>query len=144
MTTREDVIAEARTWVKTKWHHRACVKGAGVDCVFFLVGVYNAVGLTDIADEDIPYYPIDIMLHRSEETVIDVVLRYAHEVAEPKMGDIAVWKFGRIYSHAAIVIDWPHIIHAYRVTQMVMEDRADKGLLADREVKYFSFFEDEE
>lgn len=135
---RQAIVAEAKTWLLTPWHHRQCCKGAGVDCVFFLVGVYNAVGLTNINNADVPYYPIDIMMHRSEETVLDCVMQYAHEVDFPQPGDIAVWKYGRIYSHAAIVLDYPNIIHAHRGLKMVALDDAEKGELSGREVRFYS------
>jgi cell wall-associated NlpC family hydrolase len=135
---RRLIVSEAMTWLRTPWHHRACCKGAGVDCVFFLAGVYNAVGLTDIKDADIPYYPADIMLHRSEETVLNVISRYAREVEEPLPGDAILWKFGRIFSHAAIVVDYPTIIHASRPDGMVLLGDASKGEFAGRECKYFS------
>jgi cell wall-associated NlpC family hydrolase len=138
VTLREKIIQEALTWQRTPWHHRACVKGAGVDCVFFLAGVYNAVGLTDIRAWQIPYYPADIMLHRNEETVLDVVSRYAHEVDTPQPADVIVWRFGRIYSHAAIVVDYPQIIHASRPDGMVLLGDASKGEYAQRECKFFA------
>jgi cell wall-associated NlpC family hydrolase len=31
--TREAVIAEARTWLGTPWHHQASLKGVGCDCI---------------------------------------------------------------------------------------------------------------
>lgn len=138
MDIRQQIVAEAHGWLKTPWHHRAMVKGAGVDCVFFLTGVYNAVGLTNIVDSDIPYYPADIMLHRSEETVLEVIARYAQEVETPLPGDAILWKFGRIFSHAAIVVNYPTIIHASRPDGMVLLGDASKGEFLGRECRYFS------
>ena len=135
--SRQDIVNEAIRWLRTPWHHRACVKGAGVDCVFLLVGVFNAVGLTKIADGDIDYYPADIMLHRNEETVLKIVQRYADEVSEPLPGDVVLWRFGRIYSHAAIVIDYPKIIHASRPDRIVLWGDALKGELGTHAHKYF-------
>ena len=34
------------------------------------------------------------------------IRQYAVEVTEPAPGKIALGKFGRIYSHAAIITDW--------------------------------------
>lgn len=139
---REAIIKEALTWVKTPWHHRACVKGAGVDCVFLLVGVFNQVGLTKIVDADIPYYPQDIMMHQNNETVLDAISKYGHEVITPKPGDVAVWKFGRIFSHAAIIVDWPMIVHAHQRTGLVVIDDGLNVEFAKREVKFFSMVKD--
>jgi len=139
---REAIVTEALTWLRTPWHHRACVKGAGTDCVFFLVGVFNAVGITSISGDDIIYYPQDIMMHRNEETVLDIISRYGNEVYKPKMGDVAVWRFGRIFSHAAIVIDWPQIIHAHQMSGMIVLGDGDEGQFVGREVRFFSLVKD--
>ncbi|HYL49488.1 MAG TPA: hypothetical protein VET84_09005 [Stellaceae bacterium] len=39
-------------------------------------------------------------------------------------GDIALWRFGRCFSHGAIVIEWPVVIHAYLGRGCVLEDAA--------------------
>lgn len=47
MTTRYDIVAEARDWLRTPWKHNAMVKGVGTDCVGFLAGVALELGLAD-------------------------------------------------------------------------------------------------
>ena len=49
------------------------VKGAGVDCAMFPLEVYREAGL--IGHIEIPYYPPDWMLHRSEEIFLRIVQR---------------------------------------------------------------------
>jgi hypothetical protein len=39
MFTRDAVIAEARSWLGTPWHHQASLKGVGCDCIGFIRGV---------------------------------------------------------------------------------------------------------
>jgi NlpC/P60 family putative phage cell wall peptidase len=109
---RAHIVAVARTWLGTPYHTGGRVKGAGVDCLTLLAEVYAEVGVTPrIA---VPYYPYDWHLHRGEERYLNGVLRYAHEIEMlPQPGDIVLWKFGRCFSHGAIVIEWPMIIHAY-------------------------------
>ncbi len=41
----EDVVAEARRWVGTPYHHQAQLRGVGVDCVGLIVGVGKALGV---------------------------------------------------------------------------------------------------
>jgi hypothetical protein len=38
---RDTVIAEAMSWRETKFHHRAAVKGAGVDCMMFPAATFT-------------------------------------------------------------------------------------------------------
>lgn len=135
---RARVVAEAQTWLRTPYHHAARVKGGGVDCAQILIAIYAAVGLIDDFQPD--EYPSDWMLHRSEEKYLGYVMQYAHQVDAPKPGDIAVWKFGRCFSHGAVVVDYPVIIHAYRPDQMVGWGDATQGDLASREVSYWSFW----
>ena len=140
--TRNAAIAEARTWLGTPYHHRARVKGAGVDCLLLLHEVYTHSGVFDAVGIDpqtiaIPEYPADIMLHRNEETYLDGIRQYAAEVDETTPGNIALWKFGRIYSHAAIIVDWPVIIHAHRPERQVVLGDASRGGFEVRPVKFF-------
>ena len=124
---RAAVVAEARTWLATPYHHQAAIKGAGVDCAMLLVAVYHAVGLVPAIDPR--PYPPDWHLHRDEERYLGWVDRYARRVERPGPGDIALWRFGRAVSHAGIVVDWPTIIHAYTGEGCVLAD-ADRGPLA--------------
>lgn len=137
---RAAVVAEAMSWLRTKYHHRAAVKGAGVDCAMILVEVYLAAGVIS-ARPEIGDYPPDWMLHRDEERYLGWLKKYGTETADPQPGDIAAWKFGRCFSHAAIVLDYPSIIHAYRKAGCVILDDAGKGELAGREVKFFTFWD---
>lgn len=45
---RADVVAEGKTWLKTKFHHLAALKGVGVDCMQFPRSTYNQVLGVDI------------------------------------------------------------------------------------------------
>ena len=45
MPEHSDVIAEARSWLGTPYHHQQCAKGHGVDCARLVEGVGVALGL---------------------------------------------------------------------------------------------------
>ena len=134
---RKAIIEEAKTWLKTPWRHASAVKGAGVDCGRLLIEVYANVGLIERFVPD--YYPQDFALHSNEERFLQNIERYAVEVLTPDKGDIAVWKFGRCFSHAAIVLDYPQIIHA-KIDCGVLFDDGNQGELAGREVRFYSVF----
>jgi cell wall-associated NlpC family hydrolase len=135
---RARIIAAAESWLKTPWAHNQSVKGkgGGVDCGRYLLACYVEPGLVD--DSALGSYPADWMLHRSEERFLGWVERYLDPVERPLPGDVAVWKFGRCFSHGAIVVDWPQIIHAYIPCRMVTRDDASKGDLVGREVRFYS------
>jgi NlpC/P60 family putative phage cell wall peptidase len=113
--TREKIVAEAQSWLGTKWHHEGRVKGAGVDCAQFLIGVYVAAGL--VPEFQTSHYPPDWHLHRDERRFLSYLLQYAVPVGAddtPQPGDIVMFRYGRHAAHGSIVIGWPVIIHAWR------------------------------
>ena len=110
---RQAVVAEARSWLRTPYHDHGRVKGAGADCALFPLEVYTTVlGLTA---PPIPRYVMQWHLHRDAEMYLDYVRAFgAIEIAETEAqpGDFVLWRVGRVYSHGAIIVDWPHVIHA--------------------------------
>lgn len=136
---RAAVIAEAKLWIGTPFHHEGRVKGAGVDCLQILAAVYTAVGIAEVGK--VPHYPADWYLHRDAERYLEGLSQYARQIeGPPEPGDIALFKHGRTFSHGAIVVEWPRVIHAYWNIGVVW---GDAGLypLKDREVKFFSPFD---
>jgi len=111
---RAAVVAEALSWIGTPYHHEARLKGVGVDCAQLLVGVFSAPGVALIPPIEIAHYPHDWHLHRAAERYLAQVLEHAGEIPGPPLpGDVVLWRIGRCYSHGAIVIRWPVVVHAY-------------------------------
>lgn len=135
---RAAVVAEAESWLRTPYHHRANVKGGGVDCAWLLIEVFAATGMIERFDPG--EYPLDWMMHRDDERYLGWVERHACEVLTPLPGDIAVWRFGRTFSHGAIVTEWPFVIHAHRRERMVVRGDATQGELGMRERRFYSLF----
>lgn len=146
---RARVVEIARSYIGTKYHHCAKVKGHGIDCLTLLIATFEEAGLIPVAP--VPKYSPQWHLHHSEELYLEGLLKYTHEIeTEPKPGDIVLWKFGRCFSHGAIVVEWPTIIHAYvgqRCTlengwadwlNFVGENTADIGQRRQR--KFFSYW----
>lgn len=46
MTTAENIVTEARTWLNTPFRHQGRLKGLGVDCAGFVALVAQNAGLT--------------------------------------------------------------------------------------------------
>jgi cell wall-associated NlpC family hydrolase len=115
---RARIIAEARSWLRTPWHHEGRTKGVGVDCAQFLIGVYVAAGLVDEFQTD--QYPPDWHLHRDEPRFLAYLLQYAEQVNSPLPGDVCMFKYGRHAAHGSIVVDWPLVVHAYKDDGMVV------------------------
>ena len=131
---QEAILQEAESWLRTPFHHRAMIKGVGVDCAHFILAVYTkAAGIEPF---EVEQYPPDWHFHRSEERFIATIEKYFAKVEIPLPGDVAMWKFGRCFSHGSIVIEWPRIIHAY-VGMGVVHARATDAELAGREITFW-------
>lgn len=126
---RTAVSVQAQTWRGTPFHHEARIKGAGVDCAQLIYATFADLGL--IPEFKIEHYPQDWHLHKGEERYLNYVLQYADEMSVPPermplAGDIILFRFGRTYSHGAIVISWPNLIHSY-VDKVVTVDNLDQS-----------------
>ena len=128
---RAAVVAEARSWIGTPYHHQADIKGAGVDCAMILVRVWVDLGLVPAFDPR--PYPIDWHLHQAEERYLAQLQARAVFVDAPLPGDIVVWRYGRTFSHAGIVTQWPRVVHAYHPAGIVEEaDVSRPGALSSK------------
>jgi NlpC/P60 family putative phage cell wall peptidase len=124
---RAAVVASARSWIGTPYHHMADVKGAGCDCAMLLVRVYCDLGLIEPFDPR-PYVK-DWHLHRSDERYLGFLLARAREVAAPLPGDVVLFRYGRCYSHGGIVTaPCPlTIVHAFAPARTVLEEEIGRN-----------------
>ncbi|MDE1149724.1 MAG: hypothetical protein PW843_24495 [Azospirillaceae bacterium] len=112
---RAAVAAEALTWVGTRYHQLADVKGAGVDCSMLLVRVFVDTAVMPAFDPR--PYPPDWHLHRSEERYVAWVEQFCTEfdpaIRAPEAGDVLLMHFGRCFSHGAVMIGASSLVHAF-------------------------------
>lgn len=123
MTTRADVVAEARTWLGTKWIHQHRAKGQGVDCAGLIICVARDLGLLS-ADFDINGYsrmPDGTLLAVCDEHM-DCIDRSAMQP-----GDVLVMATEHDPQHMGFLGDYRHgglsLIHATNRAGRVVETR---------------------
>lgn len=143
---RAGLLQQARLWLGTPWAHNQRTIGAGVDCGQFIIACYIGAGL--VAPFETGSYPSDFMLHSEEERYLSWVEKYLDEVSAPQPGDVSAWRYGKSFSHGAMVVSWPSVIHAYARAGCVSYADATQGLLArehvpgggsvQRPVRYYS------
>jgi len=127
---RTAVVTEALSWMRTPYHEHSRIKSVGVDCAQLVIAVYTtALGLSEPAIGD---YAIDWFMHSSEEKYLTGLAPYATRRAQGALvggepGDIALFRFGRAIAHAGIVIEWPMMVHADRLTGRVTLDSLAAG-----------------
>ena len=136
---RQAVIAEALTWLGTPYHHHGRLKGVGVDCGQSLCAIYEAAGVT--APIDPGTYSTAWHLHRSEELYVQWLERVgAVRTEQPRAGDVALFRFGRTFSHGGVLVDQHTVLHAY-VHQAVILTRLDEAPLAGRPVQFWTLWQ---
>ena len=136
---RARVLAVAESWIGTPFHDGAQIHGTGVDCAHLIAAVYEGAGL--IEKVEIESYPPTWFIHRGEERFLAYLDRYMRPIDERQAGpgDTAIWRMGRAFGHAAIVVAWPQaIIHAWKPGRRVLRDTALNGHLRTREVRFYS------
>ncbi len=114
-TIRQQVIAEARSWIGTPYRHQASRKGAGCDCLGLLRGIWRA--LYGSEPQKIPPYTADWAEAGGAETLLAAGRRWLKE-CEPNAalpGDVLLfrWRDGAPAKHVGILSSPTLIIHAY-------------------------------
>jgi cell wall-associated NlpC family hydrolase len=134
---RAAVLAEAESWIGTPFQHMQRCKGAGVDCGQFLIGVF--ANLTLIPNIKTEYYPRDFHLHGTREWYTETLEQFCRRIEpgeSPLPADIVLFRIGRVYSHGAIVTNWPTMIHAY-VTRGVIWADGLQGQFMNKQYRFF-------
>jgi cell wall-associated NlpC family hydrolase len=123
---RRRFVEAAMSWIGTPYHHCANIKGVGCDCATFLVGAAQEAGLL-AGDFKLPDYSPHWHLHRSAQKYLATIATVCSEVPmPPQSGDIVLFEFGRTFSHGAIVVEWPTVVHSC-IGHMVRTDDVSKA-----------------
>ena len=134
---RTNIVRAAKEWLGTPYHHHARIKHAGADCAMFPLAVYQECGVLPL-EYTPPHYSVQWHLHRSEELYLNEIEKFVVETdSSPQPADFVVFRFGRTYSHGAIVVEWPIVIHAYIPHGVLLSDALREGELLGRERKCF-------
>lgn len=139
---RTAIATEAESWIDTPYHANGALKGVGVNCAQFLFCVAKAAGVL-AADAPLPrWYTPQLATNSKEERLVNYVMSYgATEVTEAqvKTGDIVLYKSGQAHGHAAIVLDWPCIIHVLPI-HGCQKGAVDEGKLGAYTRRYFTLW----
>jgi cell wall-associated NlpC family hydrolase len=112
MSTRAQVVDEARTWLGTPWQHQQRLKGVAVDCAGLVVGVGRACGLLP-AEADVEGYS-----RQPDGSLLPTCDKYLQRISavDIQPGDVLVIAVDREPQHVALVGNYRHgglsIIHA--------------------------------
>lgn len=157
MTIREQIVAEAKSWIPTPYHDHAGIKHVGVDCFYLPTRVLQTVGLLPKQFEPPPYSPQQWLnsaaqvdkfhLRVVDTTALDIVLKYCkREISESEVlpGDLVVYKIVESWTHGAIVVSWPDfIVHAVVGLGVCGSHGTKEGIVRNLSRRYFTFVGDE-
>lgn len=114
MLQRTDIVAVARGWAGTPYHHQASTKGIGTDCLGLVRGVWREVYGSDA--EVPPAYSRDWADASGIETLLEAAARHLEKVPvlEAEAGDVIVFRMCKraIAKHAGILTSSDTFIHA--------------------------------
>lgn len=123
--TRTQVVAAARSWLGTPFHHQARLNGVGVDCVGLVIGVARTLGLV-APDFDVQAYP-RMPDGKSLMHLVQMHMRPLGLDQPMQAGDVVVVRFDADPQHLGILGDYRHgglsIIHAAAMPGRVIETR---------------------
>lgn len=112
--TRPAIVATARAWIGTPYHHQASLRGVGCDCLGLVRGVWRDLYGSDA--ETPPPYSRDWAEASGIESMLAAAARHLAPVdpaaAEP--GDVLVFRLrpGCVAKHAAVLATPSTMIHA--------------------------------
>lgn len=109
-----DVVAAARRWIGTPYHHQASRIGAGADCLGLIRGVWR--DLYGAEAETPPGYSRDWGEANGVETLLGAAMRHLirREGVSPEPGDVLIFRMQprAIAKHAALMATPETMIHA--------------------------------
>ena len=137
MTTRADVVTQAREWIGTPFQHQQRTKGVAVDCAGLVIGVCRALGLVA------PAFDVGGYARQPDGvSLIKTCNEYMTPVREDDMqpGDAVVVAYDKAPGHMGILGDYRHgglsIIHAAMKPPRVIETR----LLFTKQMRFIAAY----
>lgn len=113
--TRDDIVALAREWLGTPYHHQASLRGVGCDCLGLVRGVWR--DLYGGEPEPLPPYSPGWAESLGEERLAAAALRHLRPVGRgaERPGDVLLFRWRRDCpaKHCAVLSAPDRIIHAH-------------------------------
>lgn len=115
------MVAAARGWIGTSYHHQASARGVGCDCLGLVRGVWREVVGTE--PEKAPPYSPDWAEAKGEETLLAAAMRHFVPVEAIRPGVVLLfrWKPRMPAKHVGIATEAGRLLHAYDSAGRVVE-----------------------
>lgn len=108
------IVAEARSWIGTRWMHGVALKGYGADCAQFVLAFGKSLGWIAESYQP-PVYNRDWALHNERSVMVEELARFSRQVPAEQMrpGDILAFVSGRCAGHVGIFLGAGRMVHAH-------------------------------
>lgn len=139
--TGQQIVAQARTWIGTKYHHQGRLKKSlrgrgGVDCIGLIVGVIEELGLQDgegnlLSDHD----EFNYSMYPEKGRLVSNMAKHLRQVPIEQMreGDVLLFKFYNDPQHVGLLTRYPSggvgVIHCTSSSGWVVEQPFSQGML---------------
>jgi NlpC/P60 family putative phage cell wall peptidase len=133
---RDKIIAIAKSYKGTPYHHQGRVKGAGIDCCGLIIGVARELGLSDYDIDGYSRFADGVSLLREFADNCPQI-----EIDEIKPGNILIFRIRNDPQHCGILSRLngkESLIHAYSSIGVCVEHTLDK-FWRERIVAAFEF-----
>ena len=119
---RARVVAAAREWIGTPYHHMADVKGVGFDCAMLLVRVFCDLGLVEPFDPR-PTRATGFCI-AAKSAISAFCWRARTRSPRRSPATSILFRYGRCFSHGGIVTaaEPLTIVHAFAPARVVLEE----------------------
>ena len=112
--TSEEIVAIARSWIGTPYHHQASVKGVGTDCLGLVRGIWRELYASE-PEPLLPYTP-SWSEAAGEERMLEGARRHLREIPMDTMaaGDVVLFRIreNAAAKHAGVLSSHVRMIHA--------------------------------
>lgn len=123
--TRSQIVAEARSWIGTRWKHQGRLKGDGVDCVGLAYQIGNSFKRFGVPPPALPPYARTA----TDNLMVSLCDQFLIRKKEMRIGMVVAMRFDITTRHMGILGDYGEsglsLIHAYAVNRQVVEHRLD-------------------
>lgn len=111
-----EIVAAARDWIGTPYHHQASAKDVGTDCLGLVLGVWREMkGQVPVV---IPPYTMDWAEPQREEVLWQSARTHLRELTTPSEGAVILFRMkdSMVAKHLGILTangSEPRFVHAY-------------------------------
>ncbi len=112
--SRLRIVASARRWIGTPYHHQASLLQIGCDCLGLVRGVWRDI--IGREPEEAPPYSIDWAAAAGVDHLRDALTRhfYSIDIQDYRAGDVLLFRFraNGPATHIGVATSLTHLVHA--------------------------------